>query len=92
MARQSNYEMETKVHAWEKNDRGEEVQINVANSGRGSRYVDIRTWYPDKETDEMAMGKGCAFPLEDCHMDEFFAGIEKLKRMWEAGELTPKKS
>ncbi|GAB6035900.1 hypothetical protein JCM15519_04590 [Fundidesulfovibrio butyratiphilus] len=73
----------TLIHAFGKNGRGEEVQIAL-QWFRGRRYVDVRTWFPDKATGEMRPSqKGLALNLDQ--LGELLAGLAQAQALAEGG-------
>ena len=73
----------TLIHAFEKNGRGEQVQIAL-QWFRGRQYVDVRQFFPDKITGEMRpCQKGVAMSVD--HLDELLAGLSQIKALVEGG-------
>jgi hypothetical protein len=71
----------TLIHAFEKNGRGEQVQIAL-QWFRGRQYVDVRQFFPDKLTGEMRpCQKGVALSVE--HLDELMAGLMQARALVE---------
>lgn len=71
----------TLVHAFEKNGRGEQVQIAL-QWFRGRQYVDVRQYFPDKLTGEMRpCQKGVAVNVE--HLEELLAGLMQARALVE---------
>lgn len=46
-----------------KNDKGDQI-IVALTSKKGKEYVDVRTWYTDKTTQQLAPGKGISIPVD----------------------------
>jgi hypothetical protein len=73
----------TLIHAFEKNGRGEQVQIAL-QWYRGRQYVDVRLFFPDKATGEMRpCQKGVAVNVE--HLDELLAGLRQARALVDDG-------
>ena len=71
------------VHSFEKNGRGEQVQVAV-QTYRGRQYIDVRTWFPDKTTGEMRPSqKGLAMNADQ--LAELLAGLQQAQTLVEGG-------
>ena len=67
------------IHAFEKNGRGEEVQISL-QWFRGNQYVDMRTWFPDKATCEMRPSqKGLSLNMDQ--LGDLMAGLAQARAL-----------
>jgi predicted transcriptional regulator len=67
------------IHAFEKNGRGEQVQIAL-QWFRGRQYVDVRLFFPDKLTGEpRPCQKGVALAVE--HLDELLHGLMQARKL-----------
>jgi predicted transcriptional regulator len=69
----------TLIHAFEKNGRGEQVQIAL-QWFRGRQYVDVRKFFTDALTGEMRpCQKGVALSVE--HLDELIDGLLEARAL-----------
>ncbi|GAB6036974.1 hypothetical protein JCM15519_15330 [Fundidesulfovibrio butyratiphilus] len=63
------------VHVFEKNGHGEVVQVALQEF-KGRKFVDVRTWFPDKATGEMRPSpEGLALNLDQ--LCELLAGLAR---------------
>lgn len=84
---ENSYQLKKTLFEWEKDDRGNFIRINVAESSSGSLYLDIRNWYTHKDTQEILPGKGIAIPIVDDNIDQLMDGMDIVSDQWESGEL-----
>ncbi len=54
--------MEERIKIHEKS-RGETIEVYIGEY-RGTRYLHIREWYPDKDGEQKPTKKGVAIPVE----------------------------
>lgn len=67
-----------------KGNRGEVIRIALIDYGGGPR-MDIRVWFPDKETGELRMGKGISIHPDD--MEEVADGVYTINDMYQEGAI-----
>lgn len=69
------------IRAIEKNGRGEEVRITL-QWFRGRQYVDVRLFFPDRDTGEMRpCQKGVVLGVD--HLDELIDGLQQARTLVE---------